>query len=260
MQGISRDKIKAVPKFDFGKILAPHNRGVLLDIVVFVFQLILLNVLVRLFSVLSSPQQDNAVAGFFLVTFYLGITFLQPIGAILKRRRAHERNSDLELFVEDLGCLSFFYFLAQLLFLMIASFRLVDLVFDKAQPTWLFMAQFLGIPALAIASTAITWFYFKKPKHSPIVKFLQTPQSEAIGDAFLFLNMIGHQMVWGLVTARFTKADGGLGMRIFLLGFAFLLIYLPPRMFYLAEDGDQPRTWLTMLLANSPAIFRTIFV
>jgi hypothetical protein len=46
--------------------------------------------------------------------------------------------------------------------------------------------------------------------------------------------------------------------RLFFLSFIALLIYFPPRMFYLAEDINRPRTWLTMLLANSPVIVRVL--
>jgi hypothetical protein len=49
------------------------------------------------------------------------------------------------------------------------------------------------------------------------------------------------------------------GGRLFFLSFIVMLIYFPPRMFYLAEDIDKPRTWLTMLLANSPVILRVLF-
>jgi hypothetical protein len=40
--------------------------------------------------------------------------------------------------------------------------------------------------------------------------------------------------------------------------FLALLIYFPPRMFYLAEDIHRRRTWFTMLLANSPVIFKVL--
>jgi hypothetical protein len=46
--------------------------------------------------------------------------------------------------------------------------------------------------------------------------------------------------------------------RLFFLCFIALLIYFPPRMFYLAEDINRPRTWLMMLLANSPVIIRVL--
>jgi hypothetical protein len=46
--------------------------------------------------------------------------------------------------------------------------------------------------------------------------------------------------------------------RLFFLSFVALLVYFPPRMFYLAEDINRGRTWLTMLLANSPVIIRVL--
>jgi hypothetical protein len=74
--------------------------------------------------------------------------------------------------------------------------------------------------------------------------------------------MILFQVAWNLLTfaplgspSSFLEFCG----RLFLLSFLALLIYFPPRMFYLAEDIHRPRTWLTMLLANSPVILRVLF-
>jgi hypothetical protein len=36
-----------------------------------------------------------------------------------------------------------------------------------------------------------------------------------------------------------------------------LLIYLPPRLFYLIEN-NRPHVWLMMLFANSPIILRLL--
>ena len=44
-----------------------------------------------------------------------------------------------------------------------------------------------------------------------------------------------------------------------MLCFLALLLYFPPRMFYLAEDIGRPRTWATILIANSPVIARMVF-
>ena len=41
--------------------------------------------------------------------------------------------------------------------------------------------------------------------------------------------------------------------------FVSILIYFPPRIFYLAEDINRPTAWLTILLANSPVILRVLF-
>ncbi len=55
---------------------------------------------------------------------------------------------------------------------------------------------------------------------------------------------------------RLADASGALS-NLF-LSFIALLIYFPPRMFYLAEDIHRRRTWVTMLLANSPVIVRVL--
>jgi hypothetical protein len=73
--------------------------------------------------------------------------------------------------------------------------------------------------------------------------------------------MILFQTVWNMITFADLGRPSGpaefLG-RLFFLSFIALLIYFPPRMFYLAEDINRPRTWLTMLLANSPVLVRTL--
>jgi len=37
-----------------------------------------------------------------------------------------------------------------------------------------------------------------------------------------------------------------------------MLIYFPPRIFYLREDINRPRAWLTIGLANLPLITRLL--
>lgn len=74
--------------------------------------------------------------------------------------------------------------------------------------------------------------------------------------------MILFQVVWNLMTsANLSRVDSfsGLAGRLFLITFLALLVYFPPRIFYLAEDINRPRTWLTMLLANLPVIVRMVF-
>ena len=46
--------------------------------------------------------------------------------------------------------------------------------------------------------------------------------------------------------------------RLFFLCFIALLVYFPPRMFFQAEDVNRRSTWLTMLPANAPVIFRLL--
>jgi hypothetical protein len=74
--------------------------------------------------------------------------------------------------------------------------------------------------------------------------------------------MMLFQVFWNMLTFAGLGPPSGVlefGGRLFFLCFIALLIYFPPRMFYLAEDIHRPRTWLTMLLANSPVILRVLF-
>jgi hypothetical protein len=251
------------------KLFAHANRGILLDVIVFVVNVVLMTILSRQLTNLFHQANTNAIAQAAVALFCLGLTFLQPIGAILKRRHAHLRKPDLNHV--PLGCVFLpAYFLTQLLFLIGASGQIVDLLSGKGHgaetsdyfglPSGLFTLLFLGVPALAIANTFIFYFYFQTPKHQPLLKFLDSPQAESLGDAGLFLNLIGYQAFWGLLMTDLPNDYPTISGRLSTFAFAALLIYLPPRLFYLAEDGNRPVVWLTMLLANSPVLLRILFV
>jgi hypothetical protein len=212
----------------------------------------------------TDPLAQAAVA-----VFCLGLVLLQPLGAILKRRRAHLRKTDLHQV--PVGCLILpAYFLSQLVFLIGAGGQIVDLVFGKNSdansaayfglPPRVFTLLFLGIPALAIANTFILWFYFQPPTHKPLSGWLESAQSEALADTFLFLNMIGYQAFWGLLMTDLPHDYPTITGRLSMFAFAALLIYIPPRIFYLAEDGKRPVVWLKMLLANFPVLLRILFI
>jgi hypothetical protein len=102
--------------------------------------------------------------------------------------------------------------------------------------------------------------YFIPPKKPPTSGLLLSPESEFLGDVCFFLNMLLFQCAWNLLTLSWGKfrASASLLGASFVLCFLALMVYFPPRMFYLAEDINRGRTWLTMLLANSPVIFRVL--
>jgi hypothetical protein len=254
------------------KLFEYSNRGILLDVIVFLVNVILLTILSRQLDNLfhQANQHDApALARSAVAVFCLGLVFLQPTGAILKRRRAHLRKPDLH--EVPAGCLILpAYFLTQLIFLIGASGQIVDMVFGRTSlsgstdyfglPPQLFTLLFLGIPALAAANTFILYFYFQAPTHKPISPWLESPRSEAFGDLLLFLNMIGFQAFWGLLMSSLVDDYSTITGRLSMFAFITLLIYIPPRLFYLAEDGKRPIVWLTMLLANLPALLRILFV
>jgi len=252
------------------KLFAHANRGILLDVIVFLVNVVLMTILSRqLRNLFHEANSSDALAQAAVVVFCIGLAFLQPVAALLKRRRAHLRKPDLHQV--PVGCLILpAYFLAQLVFLIGAGGQLVDLVFGKNSdansaayfglPPGVFTLLFLGIPALAAANTFILWFYFQTPTHKPLSVWLESPQSEMTADVLLFLNMIGYQGFWGLLMADLPHDYPTITGRVSMFLFAALLIYIPPRIFYLAEDGKRPVVWATMLLANSPVLLRILFV
>lgn len=73
--------------------------------------------------------------------------------------------------------------------------------------------------------------------------------------------MILFQVGWNLLTYSPVSRVSGFGEflgRLLVLCFLAFLFYFPPRMFYLAEDINRRRTWITILLANSPVIVRSL--
>lgn len=263
------------------KLFAHANRGILLDVVVFGVNVVLMTVLSRQLANLFLQAKTEPVAQAATAVFCLSLVSLQPVSAILKRRRAHLRQPDLN-HVPFGRLILPAYFLSQLVFLIGAGGQIVDLVFGKDSdpnaaansiatsaansadyfglPPGVFALLFLGIPALAVANSFILWFYFQPPKRKPIFAWLESPRAETFGDVAIFLNMIGYQAFWGLLMTDLPHDYPTLAGRLSMFAFAALLIYIPPRIFYLAEDGTRPVVWLTMLLANSPVLLRILFV
>jgi hypothetical protein len=247
-------------KIGFRKILEPKNRVILLDVIIFLVNLILLTVLARVFAGIAHEARTNIESKATMAVFILGICLLSPVGAILKRRSAHQRNP--ELGVDEIGCLWLPYFLSQLMFWIFAGVMYAEMLEeisgDPNVSTRLFLPFFFGIPLVAIFNTLIFFFYFLKPKHEPVFKFLEWPQAESLGDIFLFVNLIGYQVLWLYLMSELPKDNKGMFDRLFLFVFTAVFVYLPPRLFYVIEHRDNPRTWITMLASNSPIIIRLL--
>jgi len=253
-------------------IFAKTNRGMLLDIVIFVANLLLMRKLTRLFiEVFGEVSAENPLAKLVLVFVCLAMFILPALGAVLKRWHFHQRLKAEGKTVESentvlSGCLfnPLFYFCLNLVIMSAIITGLGEQLFGKNLlnngPVFI-TSIFIGL-GVTIVQTFLIYQYFSPPKNPPKQEFLREPQSETLGDICIFLNMIFFQVAWNLLTfaplgrvSSFTDFAG----RLFFLSFVALLIYFPPRIFYLAEDINRPRTWLTMLLANSPVIVRILF-
>jgi hypothetical protein len=74
--------------------------------------------------------------------------------------------------------------------------------------------------------------------------------------------MLLYQVMWSAIWRGFGfgPVDGAADFfgRLFLIVFVALMIYFPPRIFYLTEDLRRPAAWFTILLANTPLILRVM--
>jgi hypothetical protein len=262
----------AVP-LNFKSILfAEANRGLLLDIFVFVANVFLMHLLTGLFiDLVRQAVAGDEIAQYALAFSSLGMWILPAAGAVLKRWHFHCRLKAQGKTAESSetalsGCLfsPIFYFCLNLVILSVILTAFGQLLFGDVllkSPAIIIPLAILGL-ILTIVQTFLIYRYFSTPKSPPESEFLRSPRSEMLGDICLFLNMILFQIGWNTLTfAGMGPPSGFLEFagRLFFLCFIALLIYFPPRMFYLAEDINRPRTWLTMLLANSPVILRVLF-
>ena len=194
---------------------------------------------------------------------------LPAAGAVLKRWHFHQRlkaqGKTLDLDSKLSGCLfnPILYFCLNLVLVSAILTGVGRFLFGERllKNGAVFVPLVIAGLICTILQTFLIYRYFSAPKQPPRHQFLRHHESETLGDTCIFLNMILFQVVWNMLTfAELGRPSGPLEFfgRLFFLSFIALLIYFPPRMFYLAEDINRPRTWLTMLLANSPVIVRIL--
>ena len=249
-------------------LFAKANRGLLLDLVVFLANIFLMRLLTLQFIELFGRVSDETPAAQFSLGLVFAAMWLLPAaGAVLKRWHFHQRRNAPTLDSQSTlaGCLfnPLFYFCLNLVISSAVMTSLGSFLFGRRglETPWVMVPMVFAIMILTTLQTWLIYRYFSPPKQPPKSRFLRSPRSEALGDVCLFLNMILFQVFWNLLTFADLGHPSGVGEflgRLFLLSFIALLIYFPPRMFYLAEDINRPRTWVTMLLANSPVIVRVL--
>ncbi len=252
-------------------LFSEDNRGLLLDLVVFAANLFLMRWLTGLFVALfQHVSADEPLAKFALSLCGVAMWILPAAAAVLKRWHFHQRlKAAAQIFDNEdstfAGCLfnPIFYFCLNLVLVSAILTGLGDFLFGKAllENGAIFIPLVFTGLILTILQTYVIYRYFSPPKQPPKHEFLRRPESEQLGDLCIFLNMILFQVAWNLLTMSPLGPPSGIGEflgRVFFLSFIALLVYFPPRMLYLAEDIHRRRTWLTMLLANSPVIARVV--
>lgn len=260
----------ALPKYHPANLFVRSNRGLLLDVVVFVLNLFLMRFLLGRFSnFFRSAFAGDFVSEIVILIFSLGLFFLPPLGAILKRWPFHHR---LQLAGKDFdrsetlmsGCLfsPILYLSLNLVVFCVINAFAMQLMYGDDEPGGGMQGLIIvGGIILTVVQTVLVYRYFVPPKKEPRLQFLKSPASETIGDICIFLNMIFYQLVWNVLTVGWQGSAPSLSEffnRLLFVGALALLVYFPPRVFYLAEDIGNRRTWITILLANAPIIYRLV--
>ena len=261
----------------FKKIFEHWNRGLLIDFSVFLFQLILLRLLTTIVLRFVRLAEDDRQVTTAIAVFLVALFVLQPIGPILKRWSFHEHFSSFEKrtsgFTDLLLSVYKGFYIATIWIMIYLAYS----YFINAFPDFHSETREKIVVAAAIALSGITgtviFKYFRRPKKQPRWKFLMTPHAEVLGDLCMFLNIICFQILfsvyassphfWNALHKITRQASGGyfsgLSGRLYLAGIAALLVYFPPRIFYLVIDQRRKITWLMMLLANLPLILAIVF-
>jgi hypothetical protein len=248
------------------------TRGRILDLVVFAVNLLFLRLMTRRFTDIVRQASDGDRLARLALGAYFGALFVLPAaGAILSRwqfnlRRQSRMGGRRDPMSGGLsGCLFHpaWYLSVTICIYVCAGVLLGDDIFgpDFNSNAPVFVSFIFGGLLLCVLQTILVYRYFSPPRKPPRLTFLREPISATLGDACIFLNMILFQVLWGIVAQipfSRVRSASELAGRIFFLGFVALLLYFPPRIFYLAEDIDRPSTWWTILLANSPTIVRAL--
>jgi hypothetical protein len=252
-------------------ISAPKNRGIVLDLVVFLISILLIRALGALANTVVHAAVEDWRAKLAVGLFFVGLVFIQPVGPFLKRWSFHQRHTFST--ESGAGCLLFwfmFVYLAMMLVLSGVVAVVLGEVFGAGEGVGVMLA--LAGFVWSTISVGYVYRYFVTPKKPPRWTFLTTPAAERLGDASIFLNAIGLQILWGSVTASVPFYDivtqtplGRPGSvsdvlgRLMATATCAVLLYLPGRILYLAEDKHRALTYATMLLANLPLILRIAF-
>jgi hypothetical protein len=266
---------------DFQTILLPINRGKFFDVLIFIFNLLAITVLSNItLHIFRFASNGDKFAQLTLGLMCLGLFFLMPLGASLKRWNYQKRRIDSgkitikpkkkvskkkvedddDEFRDGVRLVFLIMFGAVIFAIGLAAFLLLATFFfgDQDVSKLVVIIAFAVILAFTVFNTATVLKYFS-PIEEPMFSFLKSETSEWLGDILLFVNMLIFQVVWAMILqTQLGKVSSFLeliarGIVFFLIA---LLFYFPPRILYLLEDITDKKTWLTMLLANSPTILR----
>src|SRR5829696_3612167 len=187
-------------------IFALHNRGLLLDVVVFVLNIFLMRWLTGYFiDIMQLASTEERLAQFILSSMCLCMWVLPAAGAVLKRRHFHRRMQEEGKTVKWdsklAGCLfnPIFYFCLNLVLLSAILAGMGEFLFGRKSMNnngAVFVPLVFAGLICTIGQTFLIYRYFSAPKKPPRSEFLRHPESETLGDICIFVNMILFQVIW----------------------------------------------------------------
>lgn len=262
----------AVEEKQITRILARTNRGMLFDIVIFGANIVLFQLLARSFlAIINEASTGDRLSQVGLMALVLAVWILPGTGAVLKRWHFHQRlkaeGKSIAHGTLLSGCLfnPLFYFVLNLLITAIVITFILGLLKPSSEneQTVFVTSCFLGVGSAAF-QTYLVYHFFSAPRGEPKSEFLRDQRSEVLGDTCILLNMVLFQTAWNVLPIILPPRPQNVSLfaemifRLVVFGLATMLIYFPPRIFYLREDINRPQAWLTIGLANLPLIARVL--
>ena len=250
------------------KIFARINRGVILDAVVLIVNTLLMTVLSGRLKMLFDARMDKQPEAEVVTFLYVfAITVLPACAGILKFIAGNRfKPIDYEIagggiFPPALKILLVGQFILQAIFIFTLFETRQDLL-EQSGGNWVVAKLFLTLAMIAIFAVVLypifTYSHFFVDTTgwgTSRVRFA----AEVAGDLLIFVNVILYQAFWGLLMTDLPNDIHNIAGRIFQFLFSAALIYIPPRIYYLADDGGRWITWVMIVLANLPVLIRILF-
>ena len=250
------------------QIFARINRGIILDVTVLLVNTLLMTVLSGRLAALFKAREAKDPAAEVTTFFYLaGLCILPGVAALLKFFAGNRftpgeyREAASEFFPNILGAILVGQFILNAIFIF-ALFETRDDLIEQTGGTALVSNLFLAIIGVAAVTIVIypifTYCHFfvgTSTLRPSRFRFI----SEILADLCIFANVILYQAFWGLLMNDLPHDIHNIVGRLGQFLFSAALIYIPPRIYYLADDGGRWITWIMILLANSPVLIRIFF-
>lgn len=250
--------------FNVGKIFLLRNRGILLDVCVFVSSIFLMRVMTGNFIELTRAPKEDSWAKLAIALFYTGLLILSPLGAMLKRHQfwkrieAQDKENQVEknirrFFFSPWFCFVWLWIIYAMVVVSWHQFFLPD-SFISSQ--WIvYVIFFFGMFYCFVGAWAISKFYqwylgdtfwqlqvkgatydlsdfpitklfpfLDRPFFDGFWKFFESPLAAALGDLCIFLNMILFQIFWNYLFSHFYGEGVQNTGEVFYASMAYLLV------------------------------------